>query len=114
MRQIFPQVILISTAMAVVSTMNLPALAGQLWRGSGVISSGPGQGGTVSLSLTINGNSVTFHSGPSQNETETIKNGVVSSNSGKWYFERCGSDFCINFEQHSPNRTIYYRLSISS
>ena len=110
MKQIWQQAILIGTTTAIVSSLNLPAQA-RTWRGTGVITSGSGQGGTVTLSLNINGNSVTFHSGPSQNETWQINNGVVNSNAGTWYFERCDSDLCINFEQYNPSRTIYYRLS---
>ena len=111
MKQIWQQAVLIGTATAIISSINLPAQAGVYWSGTGVITSGSGQGGTVSLSLTIDGSNVKFHSGPSEGETKTISNGVAYSNAGVWEFENCGSDLCINFEQNSPSRTIYYRLN---
>lgn len=111
MKHIWQQAILIGATTAIVSSLNSPAQA-LTWSGTGVITSGSGQGGTVTLSLNINGNNVKFHSGPSQyEELLSINNGVVKSSAGIWYFQRCDRDLCINFEQYNPSRTIYYRLS---
>jgi hypothetical protein len=83
-----------------------PAIA-QTLEGRGQIVSGRGQGSVVEIRLTINGNQVTFHSGPSQGQTAQIQNGVARTSDGNvWQFAQGRRQVTL----YSGNRVIVYIL----
>lgn len=110
MRQVWPTA---GTAL-VYAILCLPALAGQVYEGSGQIVSGPGQGGSVNLRLEIEGNRVRSLSGPPLDgniQSDGSLNGVVRMGANTWRIEQCGADLCVQLQQAQPKRSIHYRLS---
>lgn len=94
------------TSLVSISWIVTPAIA-QTLEGRGQIVSGPGQGSVVQISLTINGNQVTFHSGPSQGQTAQIQNGVARTPDGNvWQFAQGRRQVTL----YSGNRVIVYVL----
>ena len=96
--------------------LSSPALAQQIWSGTGKIISGAGEGGTVGLKLEITENNVQFLSGPSKNEppfqlnNTTDINGTVETKAGTWQFFQTGKELGISLSQNHPYRIIRYRL----
>lgn len=96
--------------------LSSPALAQQIWSGTGKIISGAGEGGTVRLKLEITDNYVQFLSGPAKNEppfqlkNSTIINETVETKAGTWQFFQTGKELGISLSQNHPYRIIRYRL----
>ncbi|WOB44850.1 hypothetical protein HNI00_18095 [Thermoleptolyngbya oregonensis NK1-22] len=98
--------VLCLTSLFSIGWVAFPAIA-QTLQGRGQIVSGPGQGSVVQISLTINGNQVTFHSGPSQGQTAQIQNGVARTPDGNvWQFAQGRRQVTL----YSGNRVIVYVL----
>ncbi|MGL4622376.1 MAG: hypothetical protein ACRCZS_25505 [Chroococcidiopsis sp.] len=95
------------------SLLNFPANASQIWEGTGRVISGVGEGGSVELRLEIDGEVVTSLSGPPLHgiiQTTPDLNGTIKTQTGTWYIEQCGEELCVNLQQHHPKQTIFYRL----
>ncbi|MBD2102643.1 hypothetical protein [Leptolyngbya sp. FACHB-261] len=108
---------IMSQAALISCVLSLPALAGQTWAGSGQITSGSGQGGSVELRLEVDGKRVRSRSGPplegqvqpeSATASATGLNGSVRTGSGTWRFEQSGNELRVTLYQ--GNQIIYYRL----
>lgn len=96
--------------------LNSPALAQQIWSGTGKIVSGAGEDGTVGLKLEITDNNVQFLSGPSKNEppfqlkNSTNINETVETKAGTWQFLQTEKELGISLSQNNPYRIIRYHL----
>ena len=91
----------------------LPANASQIWEGAGRVISGVGEGGSVKLSLEIDGEIVRSLSGPPlYGKITTIPklNGTIQTKSATWNLEQCGEDLCVNLQQHNFKQIVFYRL----
>lgn len=107
--------ILISTATSMVCSINNPAIAEtKNWSGSGQITSGSGQGASVSLELRQSGNQIKFLSGPSQGEQASLGSDLNGSHEdpgvGTWYFERFDNELEVTLYQEEPYRIVNYSL----
>jgi hypothetical protein len=86
----------------------LPATATQVWVGTGRITDGIGQGGSVKLKLEIDGNNVRSIYGFHLNGT--IYNGTISTKLAHWQFRQCSQDLCVTLTRIRPKQTIFYQL----
>ena len=104
--------ILIAT-MIFVCSFSTTAIAGQIWQGKGKIVRGAGEGGSLNLKIDVEGNTVTFLSGPHRNQKVSIANlnGSVQINQNTWQFSRKNGKLIVTFYQKKPYRVILYRLS---
>ncbi|WP_068819513.1 hypothetical protein [Phormidesmis priestleyi] len=105
---------LIGQTLLLLSLVELPATATQVWIGSGRITAGIGQGGLVGLKLATDqeriqeGGDVKSLHGPRLDGK--IQAGMVQSPLGLWQFKQCEQDLCVILNRADPKQTIVYRL----
>jgi hypothetical protein len=102
------------TTIIFVCAISMTAIAGQIWQGKGKIVRGAGEGGSPSLKIEVEGNTITFLSGPQRNQKVTIPNlnGSVEIAQNTWRFQKQNGKLTITLYQKNPYRVILYRLSI--
>lgn len=105
---------LICQALLLLSLLELPATAAQIWVGAGRITEGIGQGGLVELQLKTERNGVqegelvkTLHGLPL---TGRIQAGAVRNRVGYWRFRPCARNLCVTLIRTNSGQTIVYRL----
>ncbi|GAC1454473.1 MAG: hypothetical protein NVS2B14_06520 [Chamaesiphon sp.] len=103
----FPTRIICQT-LSLMSLVNLPATASQVWVGTGRITEGIGQGGLVALKLITDRDVVKSLHGPRLNAK--IQAGVVRTRLDTWRFQQCSQDLCVVLNRTNPKQTIVYRL----
>ncbi len=107
----------IITTMIYVSALSAPSIAGQIWQGRGQIVKGAGEGGSLELKIEVEGNTIKFLSGPSQNQQVRINssssslNGSTSVSGNTWNFKQQNGKLAVTLYQKQPYRVILYRLS---
>jgi hypothetical protein len=105
---------LIGQTLLLLSLVELPATATQVWIGSGRITDGIGQGGLVWLQLVTDrevvqeGDAVKSLHGPRLDGK--IQAGKVQSPLGLWRFKQCNQDLCVILNRANPKQAIVYRL----
>jgi hypothetical protein len=104
------------TSAITVCSLSSQAMAGEIWQGKGEIVRGTGEGGILELKIEVEGNTVKFLSGPSQNQQITFKsrfpfpNGTIQLAQNSWSFERKKQELVVTLYQQQPYRVILYRL----
>lgn len=97
------------------SFLNIPANASQIWQGTGRVISGMGEGGSVELHLEVDGETVRSLLGPPLEgkiqKSPTI-DVVIKTQTGKWQIQQCGEELCINLQHYNPKQVIFYRLQL--
>lgn len=107
----------ICTTLMCFNALSVQSLAGQIWQGRGQIIKGSGEGGTLELKIEVEGNTVKFLSGPSQNQQGRINssisslNGSTSISGNTWHFKQENGQLAVTLYQKQPYRVILYRLS---
>lgn len=99
---------IVCQTLLLLSLLDLTATATQVWIGTGRITDGIGQGGSVKLKLEIEGNNVRSIYGFHLNGT--IHNGTISTKLAHWRFRQCSQDLCVTLNRIQPKQTIFYRL----
>ncbi|AFZ08198.1 hypothetical protein Osc7112_3857 [Oscillatoria nigro-viridis PCC 7112] len=99
---------IVCQTLLLLSLLNTPATATQVWIGAGRITDGIGQGGSVKLKLEIEGNHVRSIYGFHLNGA--ISNGTISTKLAHWRFRKCSQDLCVTLNRIRPKQTIFYRL----
>jgi hypothetical protein len=98
-------------------SLQMPAIAGQIWQGKGTIVRGAGEGGSLGLKIEVEGNTVKFLSGPSRNQRGRINspssslNGSIEISNNTWYFKQENGQLAVTLYQQRPYRVVLYRLS---
>lgn len=93
--------------------LSLPANASQIWKGTGRVISGVGEGGSVDLRLEVDGEIVRSLWGPplyGKVQTNPKLSGTIQTKSGTWQIEQCGEELCVNLQQYNPKQVVLYRL----
>lgn len=103
------------TIILTLSNFSFPALAQELWQGTGRIISGKGEGASVELRLLVKNKKVSFLSGISKGQQIKLASvnplkGEVKTDVGIWRFLESDHELSISLSQNTPNRLIHYRL----
>lgn len=108
---------LLCQTLLLLSLLELPATAAQIWFGMGRITAGVGQGGLVELRLRTEHDSIqdgefvkSLHGPPLNGK---IQAGVIRNQVGYWRFRPCAQNpqnLCVTLIRTKPKQTIVYRL----
>ena len=111
------RLLILITATIYLYSLQMPAIAGQIWQGKGKIVRGAGEGGSLELKIEVEGNTIKFLSGPSRNQQGRINssssslNGSVEISNNTWHFKQENGRLAVTLYQQKPYRVILYRLS---